>query len=182
MDDIVLQAMRKWPHVPACTGWLGLSERGHWYMRDASVQQAGSFQSGGIAARGAKLEHDKLVAFIGRNYASDVHGRWYFQNGPQKVFVELQVAPWILRLTGDGIGTTHTGIAANLNSAWLDEAGRLYCLTDHGLGLIHSQDMLHAADWLERTGQEPQSCLAAEMPQRFGFVLSPQATSAANLL
>ncbi|MFZ9138137.1 MAG: DUF2946 family protein, partial [Hylemonella sp.] len=24
MDDIVRQAMAKWPNVPACYGWLGL--------------------------------------------------------------------------------------------------------------------------------------------------------------
>jgi hypothetical protein len=30
MDDIVKQAMAKWPNVPACHGWLGLDARGHW--------------------------------------------------------------------------------------------------------------------------------------------------------
>ena len=32
MDDIVLQAMVKWPKVPACYGWLGLDARGRWYL------------------------------------------------------------------------------------------------------------------------------------------------------
>ncbi|MFB0914815.1 MAG: DUF2946 family protein, partial [Burkholderiaceae bacterium] len=28
MDDLVKQAMAKWPNVPNCFGWLGLSARG----------------------------------------------------------------------------------------------------------------------------------------------------------
>ena len=43
MEEIVLQAMKKWPNVPDCYGWLGLDARGHWYLRDASVQAEGSF-------------------------------------------------------------------------------------------------------------------------------------------
>lgn len=29
MDDIVKQAMVKWPNVPDCYGWLGLDARGN---------------------------------------------------------------------------------------------------------------------------------------------------------
>ena len=45
MDDIVRQAMAKWPHVPHCFGWLGLDARGDWYMRDDAAQAAGPFPS-----------------------------------------------------------------------------------------------------------------------------------------
>ena len=31
MDAIVEAALRKWPNVPACRGWLGLDARGDWY-------------------------------------------------------------------------------------------------------------------------------------------------------
>ena len=41
MDDIVKQAMAKWPNVPACSGWLGLDARGQWYLRDAAAQALG---------------------------------------------------------------------------------------------------------------------------------------------
>ena len=34
MDDMVLAALKKWPNVPACRGWLGLDARGQWWMRD----------------------------------------------------------------------------------------------------------------------------------------------------
>ena len=43
MDDIVKQALAKWPNVPDCFGWLGLDARGDWYMRDDAVQAAGDF-------------------------------------------------------------------------------------------------------------------------------------------
>ena len=43
MDDLVRQALAKWPNVPDCYGWLGLDARGQWYMRDDRVQAAGPF-------------------------------------------------------------------------------------------------------------------------------------------
>ena len=46
MDDIVKQAMAKWPNVPDCYGWLGLDARGNWYMRDDPAQASGHFDSG----------------------------------------------------------------------------------------------------------------------------------------
>jgi ribosome-associated protein YbcJ (S4-like RNA binding protein) len=64
MDDLVKQAMAKWPNVPACYGWLGLDGRGDWYMRDDQTQAAGSFETN----KGSRLQHQKLIEFIGRNY------------------------------------------------------------------------------------------------------------------
>ena len=46
MDDIVKQAMAKWPQVPDCYGWLGLDARGNWYLRDERAQAQGAFASG----------------------------------------------------------------------------------------------------------------------------------------
>ena len=43
MDDIVAAALKKWPNVPHCYGWLALDARGDWYMRDDRVQAAGAF-------------------------------------------------------------------------------------------------------------------------------------------
>ena len=34
MDAIVEAALRKWPNVPDCYGWLALDARGDWYLRD----------------------------------------------------------------------------------------------------------------------------------------------------
>ena len=46
---------------------------------------------------GDRLENEKLVGFINRNYLHDERGNWYFQNGPQRVYVNLEAAPFIAR-------------------------------------------------------------------------------------
>ena len=66
MDDIVKQAMAKWPNVPACYGWLGLDGRGQWFLRDAEAQACGGFASGIECAKGNALRHDRLLALITR--------------------------------------------------------------------------------------------------------------------
>jgi len=57
MDDIVKQAMAKWPNVPDCYGWLGLDARGNWYMRDDPAQASGHFDSGKPGSKGSSLQH-----------------------------------------------------------------------------------------------------------------------------
>lgn len=174
MDDIVKQAMAKWPNVPDCFGWLGLDERGQWFMRDDAAQAQGTFTSGRVGAKGSLLTHSKLIDFIARNYEADAQGRWYFQNGPQRVFIELQAAPWVWRLADDGSITSHTGRAANYLQCLLDETVRVYLSTDLGLGLVHSMDVNTVAQRVEAGDWSPQEALAAELPQRFSFVRSPQ--------
>ena len=83
MDEIVKQALIKWPNVPHVHGWLGLDARGQWWLRDAGVQAQGPFPQ----SKGTLVEHEKLLAFIGRNYEADTQGQWFFQNGPQRVYV-----------------------------------------------------------------------------------------------
>jgi hypothetical protein len=177
MDDIVKAAMAKWPNVPDCYGWLGLDARGRWWMRDERAQAAGPFAGpqATLVSRGAELKLEKLIAFIGRNYAVDEQGRWFFQNGPQRVYVELELTPWVWRLMPDGAVCSHTGVAVAPGAAWLDEVGRLYLDSAMGLGVVHSQDMHLAAEAIEAGRWAPQPCVAAELPQRYGYVLSPAA-------
>lgn len=177
MDDIVRQAMVKWPKVPDCYGWLGLDARGNWYMRDDRAQAAGAFDSGRPGAKGSLLRHDKLIEFIQRNYAADPQGRWYFQNGPQRVFVELEATPWIWRVDGDGTVRAHSGQLARVQCCVLDEAGRVYLQTELGFGLVHTQDVGLAAEQVESGRWEPQEEAAAELPARYGYVRSPQRDS-----
>ena len=179
MDDIVKAALAKWPNVPDCHGWLGLDARGDWYMRDDRCQRSGPFAaepSEGVApVKGSRLLHDKLIAFIGRNYMPDEQGRWFFQNGPQRVYVELEATPWIWRLQPDGSVLAHTGAPAGaVESALLDEAGRLYLVTALGLGLVHTSDMAQAADQVEQGAWQPEPVAADSLPQRWAFVRSPQ--------
>jgi len=174
MDEIVRAAMAKWPTVPHCHGWLGLDARGDWYLRDDAVQAAGPFPQ----AKGSRIEHAGLRAFIARNYEADAQGRWYFQNGPQRVFVDLEAAPWVWRLQPGAGGlpnvTTADGRPAQPLSAWLDEQGRLFLHCDLGFGLVHSLDMELAAEAVDAGRWQPQELPFAAMPARFGYVRAPR--------
>jgi hypothetical protein len=195
MDDIVKAAMAKWPNVPSCTGWLGLDARGQWWMRDDEAQACGSFSSSKPGAKGSLLSHEKLIAFIERNYlcaeeavnlkhkpnhkleeAADAHaGQWYFQNGPQRVYVELEATPWIWRVQPDFSILAHTGKDCKPQRCCvIDEFGCVYLETELGFGLVHSLDMLLAADALERGLWVGHEMVRSELPQRFGYVRSPQ--------
>ena len=175
MDDIVRQAMAKWPNVPDCYGWLGLDARGHWYMRDDGAQAQGSFTSGVPGAKGSLLQHDKLIDFIHRNYAADTQGQWYFQNGPQRVYVELEVTPWVWRIADDFSVTAQTGTVTQCLRCLSDESGRVYLVTPLGLGLVHSWDVAIAARALEAGLWTLEEVTAAQLPPLFNFVLSPAA-------
>lgn len=177
MDEIVRQAMQKWPKVPACFGWLGLDARGNWYMRDEKAQHAGTFASGAAGAKGSLLRHEKLIAFIERNYACDEQGRWYFQNGPQRVFVELEATPWICRMAEDFSVTSHTGISLTPESALLDESGMVYLTGKFGVGLVHTQDVQYAANAVETKVLELSEVHSGKLPAMFGYVSSPQQTA-----
>ena len=182
MDDIVLAAMLKWPKVPHCHGWLALDARGNWFMRDDRAQAAGPFPQ----VKGSRVEHAKLLDFIQRNYAPDALGAWYFQNGPQRVYVDLEAAPRVWRLQPDpgggdsgGAGActvhAHTGeAAAQVKSSWLDESGRLFLDTDIGYGLVHTLDTGVAADAVVCGLWQPQTLPFSQMPGRFGYVLTPR--------
>ncbi len=173
MDDIVKQALKKWPSVPHCYGWLALDARGDWYMRDDRVQAAGPFPK----VKGSRILHEKLREFIERNYLHDDAGCWFFQNGPQRVYVELEAAPWVWRLKEVASAapdlTSHTGQAARFESAWLDDAGRLFLATDLGLGIVHTLDMGTAAEAVEAGAWSPTDVRFAALPERFGFRLKP---------
>jgi hypothetical protein len=182
VDDIVKAALAKWPHVPHCYGWLALDSRGDWYMRDDRTQAAGPFPN----PKGSRIQHDKLLAFIHRNYACDAHGAWFFQNGPQRVYVELQAAPWVWRLTTNAAQVSagshlqsldvhsHTGLATQVLSSWLCDADRLFLHTPLGLGLVHTADMHLAAGLVEAGVWQPQTLPFASMPARFGYQLKPR--------
>ena len=169
MDDIVKQALAKWPNVPACYGWLGLDARGRWFMRDDAAQAAGDFPQ----SRGSWLRHEKLIDFIGRNYESDDEGRWFFQNGPQRVYVELECTPWVWQVLPDYRLQSHTGLQSSAGECLLDEEGRLYIASPQGLGLVHSQDMVLAAEAVEQGVWVPRDVVSADLPVLYGFVRSP---------
>ena len=175
MDDIVKAALKKWPNVPHCFDWLALDARGDWYMRDDRIQGAGRFPQ----VKGSRIDHDQLKAFIHRNYDHDEAGCWFFQNGPQRVYVELEAAPWVWRLGAADAGApgieSHTGRAARYEAALLDEAGRLFLACDIGLGIVHTLDMEAASDAVASGAWRVEEVRFETLPARFGYRLSPAA-------
>ena len=133
MDEIVKAAMLKWPAVPDCYGWLALDARGQWRMRDEACQRANS--------AGDIIRNPALQAFIGRNYQADANGNWYFQNGPQRVFVDLEVCPWVCKLTPEAI-YLHTGVTlGSVTAVLIDELQQFYLTGDNKLCLLDDRDI-----------------------------------------
>jgi hypothetical protein len=139
MDDIVIRAMTKWPDVPAVFGWLSLDRRGAWAIKSAAPPGAE-----GTARSFKRITNPKVSEFIARNYLRDAEGRWYFQNGPQRVYVALAYTPLIYRTAGThppGF-ESHCGVrSAALERVWMDESGDLLLMTSLGPGLLLDRDL-----------------------------------------
>lgn len=124
MDEVVRRALAKWPNVPAVYGWLSLDRRGRWLLR------------------GESIDNPVVTGFIARNYEHDACGRWYFQNGPQRVFVDLEYTPIVVRAAGESRLLTHTDRPVSaIDGAWIDECGRMLVKTEHGPALIDDRDI-----------------------------------------
>jgi hypothetical protein len=129
MDDNVIRAMAKWPNVPAVYGWLNLDRRGNWLIK------------------GDRIANRGVTDFIGRNYAADERGRWYFQNGPQRVFVTLEYTPFVVTTKDDPAAlATHTAQAIErVSGAWVDESGSLVLRWAAGIGVVSDRDLAAVA-------------------------------------
>jgi hypothetical protein len=202
MDDIVIRAMAKWPNAPAVYGWMRLDRRGQWSIKIASTDGAANTD-----ARFEPITNRKFIEFIGRNYTHDEQGRWYFQNGPQRVYVTLACTPLIYRIAHDHPLSfeTHCGKpCASLQAVWMDEAGNLLLVTEHGPGLLADRDLprgVVALSYADGHALEEEQLLALieegadaagvyfntgnaslpltlikseELPQRLGYVREPR--------
>jgi hypothetical protein len=151
MDDWVLRALQRWPNVPALFGWLGLDRRGRWLVQ------------------GETISHPRIVETINRNYAADAHGRWYFQNGPQRGYIQLASTPWILFVAEDRTSlVTHTGLLVEkVTNAYLDEEGSLVLSTEHGPGELIGSDLSWALERMtskQRPLDEEMLATALDLP------------------
>ncbi len=126
MDEIVMRAMGKWPDVPNVYGWLRLDRRGNWLIKSDRIANSG------------------VIAFIGRNYGQDEQGRWFFQNGPQRVFVTLEYTPFVVTTAADASSVlqTHTEHSiGKISGAWVDESGSLLLRWGSDLGVLNDRDL-----------------------------------------
>jgi hypothetical protein len=187
MDEIVIRSMLKWPNVPSVYGWLSLDRRGDWLIKT-------------VAGRFDRIANPAVIEFIGRNYANDGEGRWYFQNGPQRVFVALDYTPWIYRLDEASTGfVTHTGVApGGFRAGWVDESGALLLQSDLGVGVVSDRDLPALVERMTDAHGRPADSLieaiargeaadcrildhplgiapirAVDVPGRFGFTARP---------
>ena len=196
MDENVKLAMAKWPNVPYCYGWLSLDACGNWRMRDERAQALG--------LAGDKIAHAALLGFINRNYTSDEQGRWYFQNGPQRVYVTLETTPYIARTDPMQGFILHTGEPIPIiDRAWMTETGQFLLEAAEKVAMVDDRDMARCMEslcidgeaisderlleWLNRpeggatlslkqaSGQVPVQHLAHHaIAANFGFVQVPQ--------
>jgi Protein of unknown function (DUF2946) len=147
----------KWPNVPDCFGWLALDRRGQWRMRDEFTQKN--------KLPGQVVKHAALNEFIARNYARDGVGRYFFQNGPQRVFISLDATPWIVRITPSNLGPNlinQCNQSMEPTAALSDEKGNIYIVgtvnqtiydsnnntqfikrDDQTIALLHDHDLDH---------------------------------------
>jgi hypothetical protein len=150
MDEIVVRSLAKWPNVPAVYGWLDLDRRGNWRIK------------------GERIGNAALREFIGRNYAADETGRWYFQNGPQRVFVRLAYTPWVMHFEGEAL-LDHCARPVKALETFVDDEGSVLIRGERGVGLLDDRDL---ARYVDLADQLP--CIArAEVAARFGFVPNP---------
>jgi len=166
LDDLVRRGLAKWPDVPDCYGWLALDGRGRWRIGDE--RQA--------------ITHAATIAFLNRNYFADAEGHWVVQNGPQKVFVELDFAPFVWRITEqadqDLALTDHRGQTATaIERVWLADNGRFYLLADGRPGVVHDHD---AALMIDRLCDAQGAALSDETLEALAVRLEAEPENESN--
>jgi hypothetical protein len=124
VEDWVLRALKRWPNVPHLYGWLKLDRRGRWLIK------------------GEIISRPQIIDTINRNYAADEQGRWFFQNGPQRGYVQLEYAPLVLRVSVGDVLTLHTDVAVEqVREVYMDESGALLFHTDHGAAALIDDEL-----------------------------------------
>src|SRR5438105_6053450 len=151
MDPAVARSMAKWPNVPAVYGWLSLDRRGNWRIK------------------GERISNAALRDFIGRNYEVDARGCWYFQNGPQRVYVALAYTPFVVHYQGDALFDQCAG-RVEARSTYVDEEGSVLIEGGRAIALLDDRDLERYAEAPERLAR----ITSAALERRFGFVREPR--------
>ena len=155
MDAPAARGMAKWPNVPAVYGWLELDRRGNWRIK------------------GQTIVHRGLCEFIARNYQADEAGRWYFQNGPQRVFVRLAYTPLVVHFEGDRL-VDQRGATLRPGVIYVDDEGSVLIDGGGAVALLDDRDLGRFADRWAASIQSLPRLARAEVPSRFRFVAEPR--------
>ena len=150
MDEIVVRSMAKWPDVPDVFGWLSLDRRGNWLLKEE------------------RIGNQALRDFIARNYAADAQGRWYFQNGPQRVYVSLAYTPLVVHHEGEPV-FDHCGRLFPSERAYVDEEGSVLLEGAGRIALLDDRDLERYAD----EGRALEAIRRSDVADRYGFVSEP---------
>ena len=150
MDEMVIRSLARWPNVPAVYGWLSLDRRGNWRIK------------------GEKIGNAALQEFIGRNYQPDERGCWFFQNGPQRVFVSLAYTPLVVHHEDDGL-FDHRGKLFRPSAFFQDDEGSVLVEGEGQVGLLDDRDLMRYAEQADQLPRIARSAVA----KRFGFVPDP---------
>lgn len=151
MDESVLRGMAKWPDVPAVYGWLELDRRGNFLIK------------------GQRIGNAALREFIARNFQSDARGCWFFQNGPQRVYVRLAYTPLVVHYEGERLVDQCSRDFGAVDAFLLDDEGSVLARQEARIALVDDRDIerfAEGADGLERIRRE-------DVAARFGFVPDP---------
>ncbi len=151
MDELVARSLAKWPNVPAVYGWLALDRRGNWRIK------------------GQKISNVALREFIARNYECDAQGRWFFQNGPQRVYVSLAYTPLVVHYDADRL-FDQCGRPFGCGTIYQDDEGSVLIAAEGRVALLDDRELARFADRAESLARITR----AEVPLRFGFIPEPK--------
>ncbi len=151
------RSLARWPNVPAVYGWLALDRRGNWRIRSASAIH--SFE---------RIANAALNAFIARNYEHDERGRWFFQNGPQRVYVRLAYTPLVVHHEGEVLFDQCDRVF-QAGEKLVDEEGSLLMAGAGTVALLDDRDLARYAEEADSL----RRIKSAEVQGLFGFVSDP---------
>jgi hypothetical protein len=151
MDEVVVRSLAKWPDVPAVYGWLSLDRRGNWLIK------------------GQRIGNTALRDFIARNYEADAKGRWFFQNGPQRVYVRLAYTPVVVHFDGNHALIDHCGRSFVATETFLDDEGSVLMAGNGTIALMDDRDLARFAD----DGDRLPRIACQDVARRYAFEPDP---------